>query len=102
MTIKKRIDRQAILRYVDVEERKKALAQNEMEGQMFIMKDDPRVTLVGRFIRMTTLDELSQLWNALKGEMNLEETQLPTLDEVAHYDNWQRKRICINPWGNLR
>jgi len=84
--------------FVDAEARKKDLmAQNEMNGAMFKMKDDPRVTRVGRFIRKTSLDELPQFWNVLKGEMSLVGTRPPTPDEVATYENWHRKRICIKP-----
>lgn len=84
--------------FVDAEERKKGLlARNEMQGAMFKMKDDPRVTRVGRFIRKTSLDELPQFFNVLKGEMSLVGTRPPTPDEVATYENWHRKRICIKP-----
>lgn len=84
--------------FVNAEEQKKDLmAHNEMNGAMFKMKDDPRVTRVGRFIRKTSLDELPQFWNVLKGEMSLVGTRPPTPDEVATYENWHRKRICIKP-----
>jgi exopolysaccharide biosynthesis polyprenyl glycosylphosphotransferase len=82
----------------DAEERKKGLlTQNEMQGAMFKIKDDPRVTSVGKFIRTTSLDELPQFWNVLVGEMSLVGTRPPTPDEVATYENWHRKRICIKP-----
>jgi exopolysaccharide biosynthesis polyprenyl glycosylphosphotransferase len=84
--------------YVDAEERKKELLDcNEMQGAMFKMRDDPRVTRVGRFIRRTSLDELPQFWNVLKAEMSLVGTRPPTPDEVATYENWHRKRICMKP-----
>lgn len=84
--------------FVDAEERKKDLmARNEMQGAMFKIKDDPRVTRVGKFIRKTSIDELPQFWNVLQGEMSLVGTRPPTPDEVATYENWQRKRICIKP-----
>jgi exopolysaccharide biosynthesis polyprenyl glycosylphosphotransferase len=84
--------------YVDAETRKhELLAHNEMNGAMFKMKNDPRVTRVGRFIRKTSLDELPQFWNVLKGEMSLVGTRPPTPAEVATYENWHRKRICIKP-----
>lgn len=84
--------------FVDAEERKKELmGLNEMNGAMFKMKDDPRVTRVGKFIRKTSIDELPQFWNVLRGEMSLVGTRPPTPDEVATYQNWHRKRICIKP-----
>jgi lipopolysaccharide/colanic/teichoic acid biosynthesis glycosyltransferase len=84
--------------FIDAETRKQELmAHNEMNGAMFKMKNDPRVTRVGRFIRKTSIDELPQFWNVLKGEMSLVGTRPPTPDEVATYENWHRKRICIKP-----
>jgi len=84
--------------YIDAEERKKDLmAQNEMSGAIFKIKDDPRVTIVGRFLRKTSLDELPQFWNVLKGEMSLVGTRPPTPSEVAEYENWHRRRISIKP-----
>ncbi|HEY6873535.1 MAG TPA: sugar transferase [Geobacteraceae bacterium] len=83
---------------VDAEERKRELmARNEMDGAMFKIKHDPRITRIGKFLRKTSLDELPQFWNVLKGEMSLVGTRPPTPDEVALYENWQRKRICIKP-----
>jgi exopolysaccharide biosynthesis polyprenyl glycosylphosphotransferase len=84
--------------YEDAEERKKELMRmNEMNGAMFKIKDDPRVTRVGRFLRKTSLDELPQFWNVLRGEMSLVGTRPPTPEEVATYENWHRKRISIKP-----
>ncbi|MBW4057133.1 MAG: sugar transferase [Proteobacteria bacterium] len=83
---------------VDAEERKQDLmALNEMKGAMFKVKNDPRVTRVGGFLRKTSLDELPQFWNVLRGEMSLVGTRPPTPDEVASYENWHHKRISIKP-----
>lgn len=84
--------------FVDAEARKKELmAQNEMKGAMFKMKDDPRVTKVGKFIRKTSIDELPQFWNVLQGDMSLVGTRPPTPDEVATYENWHLRRVSIKP-----
>ena len=66
-------------------------------GAFFKMKNDPRITSVGKFLRITSLDELPQFWNVLKGEMSLVGTRPPTPDEVAQYENWHRRRISIRP-----
>jgi lipopolysaccharide/colanic/teichoic acid biosynthesis glycosyltransferase len=70
---------------------------NCMEGAIFKLKDDPRVTKVGRFIRKTSIDEFPQFWNVLKGEMSLVGTRPPTPDELAEYKDWHRRRIAIKP-----
>lgn len=73
------------------------MAQNEMDGPVFKMKNDPRVTKVGHFIRRTSIDELPQLWNVLKGDMSLVGPRpLPTVEELACND-YQRQREMVKP-----
>ena len=84
--------------YQDAEERKKALmAQNEMSGLMFKMNDDPRVTKVGSFIRKTSIDELPQFINILKGDMSLVGTRPPTVDEYKQYEARHKCRLSMTP-----
>jgi len=84
--------------YVDAEERKKELeAQNEMTGLMFKMKDDPRITRVGAFIRKTSIDEFPQFINILKGDMSLVGTRPPTEKEFEQYNEYYRRRISMTP-----
>ena len=84
--------------YQDAEERKKELmAKNEMQGLMFKMENDPRITKVGAFIRKTSLDELPQFWNVLKGDMSLVGTRPPTVDEWEKYDLHHRARLATKP-----
>ncbi len=84
--------------YVDAEERKSELmAQNEMNGLMFKIENDPRVTKIGRFMRRTSLDEFPQFINILKGDMSLVGTRPPTLDEFALYSPYHKKRLSFRP-----
>lgn len=84
--------------YRDAERRKKELTPlNEMNGALFKIRNDPRVTRVGKVLRRLSLDELPQFWNVLRGEMSLVGTRPPTPEEVAGYGYKHRKRICIRP-----
>ena len=73
------------------------LDKNEMEGPVFKIKDDPRITRVGRFMRKTGLDELPQLWNVLRGSMSLVGPRPPLAREVEQYDEHQLKRLSVMP-----
>ena len=84
--------------YVDAEARKEELmAQNEMDGPMFKVEHDPRITRVGAFLRKTSLDELPQFYNILIGNMSLVGTRPPTVDEFNQYDLYYRRRLSIKP-----
>ena len=84
--------------YQDAEQRKKELmAQNEVKGLMFKMEHDPRITRVGRFIRKTSIDELPQFWNVLRGDMSLVGTRPPTVDEFERYEAKHKCRLSMTP-----
>jgi exopolysaccharide biosynthesis polyprenyl glycosylphosphotransferase len=85
--------------YADAEARKaELLAQNEMQGGViFKVKNDPRITKMGRFIRKTSIDELPQLWNVFKGDMSLVGPRPPVPQEVAEYSLSDRRRLDTTP-----
>lgn len=84
--------------YMDAEERKKELmSQNKMNGLMFKMDNDPRITPIGRFIRKTSLDEFPQFINIFKGDMSMVGTRPPTVDEYELYEMHHKSRLAIKP-----
>ena len=82
----------------DAEQQLKELEQkNEVSGHMFKMKDDPRITRVGKMIRKTSIDELPQLFNVLKGDMSIVGPRPPIVREVQKYDPWHSLRLSVKP-----
>lgn len=73
------------------------MSENEMDGLMFKMENDPRVTRIGRFMRKTSLDEFPQFLNVLLGDMSLVGTRPPTEDEFEEYSPVDRRRVSIRP-----
>jgi lipopolysaccharide/colanic/teichoic acid biosynthesis glycosyltransferase len=72
-------------------------AQNEGDGPLFKLRDDPRVTRTGRWLRAHSIDELPQLWNVLKGEMSIVGPRPPLPNEVATYDERTARRLLVKP-----
>lgn len=72
-------------------------AHNEKDGPVFKIKDDPRITRVGRFIRKTSIDELPQLWDVLKGDMSIVGPRPPLPKEVDAYNEYELQRLLVKP-----
>jgi len=84
--------------YRDAEQRRaELLARNEQTGPVFKIKDDPRITGIGRLLRKYSLDELPQLFNVLHGDMSIVGPRPPLAHEVQQYDWWQRRRLAVRP-----
>jgi lipopolysaccharide/colanic/teichoic acid biosynthesis glycosyltransferase len=82
----------------DAEERLAELqAHNEIQGHAFKVTNDPRLTRTGRWLRRTSIDELPQFWNVLRGEMSLVGPRPPLPREVRDYDVWHRRRLSMKP-----
>jgi exopolysaccharide biosynthesis polyprenyl glycosylphosphotransferase len=82
----------------DAENKQAALSHlNEMDGPVFKIKEDPRITRLGHFLRKTSIDELPQLFNVFRGDMSLVGPRPPVPKEVAQYGLWQKKRLSIKP-----
>lgn len=83
---------------IDAEDKLKYLQEkNEMTGPVFKIHDDPRITKVGRFIRKTSIDELPQLFNILKGDMSIVGPRPPIDKEVEQYNSYQMQRLLVKP-----
>ena len=84
--------------YVDAEKRKAELMeQNEMDGPVFKIKDDPRITRLGKYLRKLSIDELPQFFNVFMGHMSLVGPRPPLPNEVAEYTDYDKLRLIVTP-----
>jgi lipopolysaccharide/colanic/teichoic acid biosynthesis glycosyltransferase len=82
----------------DADKRKQSLmVHNEMVGPVFKMRDDPRITKVGRILRRYSIDELPQLWSVLKGDMSLVGPRPPLVTEFERFEPWQKRKLSVTP-----
>jgi lipopolysaccharide/colanic/teichoic acid biosynthesis glycosyltransferase len=79
------------------EMKEKLISLNEMKGPVFKIKNDPRITNVGKLLRKFSLDELPQLWSVFKGDMSLVGPRPAGPHELARYESWQRRKLSIKP-----
>lgn len=79
------------------DEKETLLHMNEASGPLFKIRNDPRMTSVGKWLRRTSLDELPQLWNVLRGDMSLVGPRPPLPNEVAQYEEWHKRRLDVAP-----
>jgi lipopolysaccharide/colanic/teichoic acid biosynthesis glycosyltransferase len=82
---------------IDGAEKLRSRVRNEQDGPVFKNRKDPRITAVGKFLRQTSIDELPQLFNVLRGDMSLIGPRPPLFHEVLQYTPLQRKRLAVQP-----